>query len=74
MSELIRRRLEEVVSLIPCPVSGCWFVSFMGLRLPITMTRTANATFWKSGPGVLTNQTTMIETVTRRRKVTSCSS
>ena len=24
MSEQIRRRLEEVMALIPCPVSGCW--------------------------------------------------
>ena len=24
MSEQIQRRLEEVMSLIPCPVSGCW--------------------------------------------------
>ena len=21
------RRLEEVMSLLPCPVSGCWFVN-----------------------------------------------
>src|SRR5271166_3265372 len=26
MSEQIRRRLEEVMAMIPCPVSGCWFV------------------------------------------------
>jgi hypothetical protein len=26
MSEQIRRRLEEVMSMIPCPVSACWFV------------------------------------------------
>jgi hypothetical protein len=26
MSEQIRLRLEEVMALIPCPVSGCWFV------------------------------------------------
>ncbi len=26
MSQEFRRRLEEVMSLIPCPVSGCWFV------------------------------------------------
>jgi hypothetical protein len=26
MSEQIHRRLEEVMSLLPCPVSGCWFV------------------------------------------------
>jgi hypothetical protein len=24
MSDEIRRRLEEVMSLLPCPVSGCW--------------------------------------------------
>jgi hypothetical protein len=24
MSQKIKRRLEEVLSLIPCPVSGCW--------------------------------------------------
>jgi hypothetical protein len=26
MSREIQRRLEEVMSRIPCPVSGCWFV------------------------------------------------
>ena len=26
MKDKIRRRLEEVMSLIPCPVSGCWFI------------------------------------------------
>src|ERR1700722_4241428 len=26
MSEQIRLRLEEIMALIPCPVSGCWFV------------------------------------------------
>ena len=26
MSQMIQRRLEEVLSLIPCPVSGCWFL------------------------------------------------
>jgi hypothetical protein len=26
MSEQIRLRLEEVMTMIPCPVSGCWFV------------------------------------------------
>ena len=26
MSEQIRLRLEEVMEMIPCPVSGCWFV------------------------------------------------
>jgi hypothetical protein len=26
MSEQIRRRLDEIMALIPCPVSGCWFV------------------------------------------------
>ena len=26
MSQKIERRLEEVFSLIPCPVSGCWFM------------------------------------------------
>jgi hypothetical protein len=26
MSKPIKRRLEEVLSLIPCPVSGCWFL------------------------------------------------
>ena len=26
MSEQIRSRLDEVMALIPCPVSGCWFV------------------------------------------------
>jgi hypothetical protein len=24
MSDKIQRRLEEVMSLLPCPVSGCW--------------------------------------------------
>jgi hypothetical protein len=24
MSEQIRRRFEEVMAMIPCPVSGCW--------------------------------------------------
>ena len=27
MSNKYRRRLEEVMSLLPCPVSGCWFVN-----------------------------------------------
>ncbi len=27
MSEQIRLRLEEIMALIPCPVSGCWFVN-----------------------------------------------
>ena len=26
MNNKYRRRLEEVMSLLPCPVSGCWFV------------------------------------------------
>src|SRR4051794_8604913 len=26
MGQQIQRRLEEVLSLIPCPVSGCWFL------------------------------------------------
>ena len=26
MKNKIRRRLEEVMSLIPCPASGCWFI------------------------------------------------
>ena len=26
MSEQIQRRLEEIMHLIPCPFSGCWFV------------------------------------------------
>jgi hypothetical protein len=26
MSNKIQRRLEEVASLLPCPVSGCWFL------------------------------------------------
>lgn len=26
MSEQIQRRLAEVMAMIPCPVSGCWFV------------------------------------------------
>ena len=26
MSEQIKRRLEEVMAMVPCPVSGCWFV------------------------------------------------
>jgi hypothetical protein len=26
MSDKIRGRLEEVMSLLPCPESGCWFV------------------------------------------------
>jgi hypothetical protein len=26
MSEQIQRRLDEIMALIPCPVSGCWFV------------------------------------------------
>ena len=26
MSEQIQRRLEEVMEMIPSPVSGCWFV------------------------------------------------
>jgi hypothetical protein len=26
MSEQIESRLEEVMSLLPCPISGCWFV------------------------------------------------
>jgi hypothetical protein len=26
MKDKIRRRLEDVMSLIPCPVSGCWFI------------------------------------------------
>jgi hypothetical protein len=26
MSEQIQRRLDEGMALIPCPVSGCWFV------------------------------------------------
>ena len=26
MSDTIQRRLEEVASLLPCPVSGCWFL------------------------------------------------
>src|SRR3954464_2279453 len=26
MSQKIERRLEEVMALLPCPVSGCWFV------------------------------------------------
>lgn len=26
MSDQIQRRLEEVLALIPCPVSGCWFI------------------------------------------------
>ena len=26
MSEQIRCHLEEVLAMIPCPVSGCWFV------------------------------------------------
>ena len=26
MSEQIQRRLEEVMAMIPCRVSGCWFV------------------------------------------------
>src|SRR6185437_14046443 len=27
MSNKYRRRLEEVMALLPCPVSGCWFVN-----------------------------------------------
>ena len=26
MSNKFQRRLEEVASLLPCPVSGCWFL------------------------------------------------
>ena len=26
MSNKIQRRLEEVASLLPCPMSGCWFL------------------------------------------------
>jgi hypothetical protein len=26
MSELIKGRLEEVMSMLPCPIAGCWFV------------------------------------------------
>lgn len=26
MSRPIKQRLEEVLSLIPCPVAGCWFL------------------------------------------------
>ncbi len=26
MSQQIQRRLEEIMALIPCSVSGCWFV------------------------------------------------
>jgi hypothetical protein len=26
MSDQIQRRLEQVMAMIPCPISGCWFV------------------------------------------------
>ena len=46
MSDQIQLRLEEVLLLLPCPVSGCWARPVPRRR--ITTTRTAKATSWRS--------------------------
>ena len=64
MSEPIERRLEEVMSLLPCPFSGCW--SVRGSRQLTTTIPTANATSWKSGPRDLRSPPRRRRTITTR--------
>jgi len=73
MSDKIQSRLEEVMSLLPCPVSGCWGLHGAETSL-LPTTRTANVTSWKSGPWPSKNRSSPRRMVTRGRNLTSFTS